>query len=756
MGVTLSEKAGQALRRFLDWARRVGLERKLAIALLAAAIASGLTTYGVLTGSFGAAQGQGRTAVVLLLIDLIVLLLLGTVLARRLVTLWLERRRGLAGARLHARMVLLFGIAAMTPTIVVAVFTTLFLNLGIDAWFSQRVSTAVKDSLIVAQAYLQEHQQRLGDSALAMASDLRSGSLLTFHQQELNQVLSVHAALRQLNEAAVIDGRRQIIANADFNILLAFDLDLPDWAFDQARHGQVVVLPSPTGDRVRALVLLDPVTDTFLYVGRLVDPRVLGHVENASSAAHAYQDLEHRRSGVQITFAFIFVVVALLILFASVWLALVFASQLVRPVALLADAAERVRSGDLSVRVAEGPPGDEVGALSRAFNRMTSQLRSQRRELIEANAQLDQRRRFTELVLAGVSAGVIGVDQEGRIELPNRSACELLGVDLMSRIGEPLQRVVPEMAALLDEAMATPRRPIETQVNIERDGNIRTLLLRIGTEPGEGGAHRFVITFDDVTELLGAQRKAAWADVARRIAHEIKNPLTPIQLSAERLKRKYLKQIVDDPATFQVCTDTIVRQVGDIGRMVDEFSAFARMPAPIMQSENIVELCRQSLFLQQSAHPKVTYHVSLPDRPLLLDCDATLVSRAVGNILQNAADAIDGRLADAPEGPPGEIWLTLSAEKGDVVVAIADNGKGLPKAERHRLTEPYVTTRAKGTGLGLAIVKKIMEDHGGNLILDDRPGGGASVRLIFASRPAATEQVAAGGVRTRLFKVHGA
>jgi len=748
--------AGQFMRRQVAWARRIGLERKLAVALLVTAVASGLTTYGVLTGSFSDAQGHGRTAAILLLIDLIVLLLLGIFLARRLVTLWIQRRRGLAGARLHARMVLLFGIAAMTPTIIVAIFTTLFLNLGIDAWFSQRVSTAVTDSMIVAQAYLQEHQQRLGDSALAMVSALRNGVVLTFNQEQLDQVLSAHAALRQLDEAAVIDGRRQILANADVNLLLAYDLDLPDWAFNQARRGQVVVLPSPTGDRVRALVQLDPITDSFLYVGRLVDQRVLAHVQNASSAALAYQDLEHRRSGVQITFAFIFVVVALLILFASVWLALVFASQLVRPVGLLADAAERVRSGDLTVRVAEGPPGDEVGTLSRAFNRMTSQLQSQRRELIEANAQLDQRRRFTELVLSGVSAGVIGVDQLGRIELPNRSACELLSVDLTAHVGERLQEIVPEMAPLLEEAIATPQRPVEAQLNIERGGRTRSLLLRVSAERGEAEGDSFVITFDDVTELLGAQRKAAWADVARRIAHEIKNPLTPIQLAAERLKRKYLKQIVDDPETFEVCTDTIVRQVGDIGRMVDEFSAFARMPAPVMQSENIVELCRQSLFLQQSAHPQVAYHVTLPPTPLLLNCDATLVGRALGNLLQNAADAIEGRLTDAPGGAAGEIWLTLGVAAGDTFILIEDNGRGLPKAERHRLTEPYVTTRAKGTGLGLAIVKKIMEEHGGNLILDDRRGGGASVRLIFVNRSAATEQVAAAGARTRLFKAHGA
>ena len=377
MAVTWADTAASLLRRQIDWARRVGLERKLALALLVMAVASGLTTYGALTNSVGALRS--RSTIWLLLIDLIVLLLLGTVLARRLVALWAERRSGLAGARLHARMVLLFSLAAVTPTIIVAVFTTLFLNYGINTWFSDRVSTAVNDSLLVAQAYLQEHQQRLGDEALAMASDLqRQGPSLEFNRAQLAQLLSLHAELRQLDEAAVIDGRREILANANLSIVMAFSLDLPDWAFNQARAGQVVILPSATGDRVRALVQLDPAADTFLYVGRLVDPKVLGHVDKASSAAQIYQDLESRRSTMQITFAFVFAVVALLVLCAAIWLALVFSAQLARPLGLLADAAERVRSGDLSVRVEERAVDGEVGGLSRAFNRMTSQLESQR------------------------------------------------------------------------------------------------------------------------------------------------------------------------------------------------------------------------------------------------------------------------------------------------------------------------------------------------------------------------------------------
>jgi two-component system nitrogen regulation sensor histidine kinase NtrY len=333
---------------------------------------------------------------------------------------------------------------------------------------------------------------------------------------------------------------------------------------------------------------------------------------------------------------------------------------------------------------------------------------------------------------------VIGLDEGGRIELPNRSACELLGVDLAAHVGERLADVVPAMAGLLNAAMSASVRQAEAQITIEKGGNIRTLLLRVGVERDEGEADRFVVTFDDVTELLGAQRKAAWADVARRIAHEIKNPLTPIQLSAERLKRKYLKQIVDDQETFAVCTDTIVRQVSDIGRMVDEFSAFARMPAPVMAEEDVGALCRQAVFLQQSAHSQFSYHVSLPEGLTILNCDATQMSRALNNLLQNAADAIEGRIADGSVEPPGEIWLSVNRMPSQVTILVEDNGRGLPRAERNRLTEPYVTTRTKGTGLGLAIVKKIMEDHGGDLVLGDRTGGGAAVKLVFIVGAAAT------------------
>jgi two-component system nitrogen regulation sensor histidine kinase NtrY len=727
---TVPLQAQRPLPRWMLWAQRSGLERKIALGLLVLALLSGIATYLAINGTLTPTPDP-TLVLILLLTNLAVLLLLGAVVARRLVTLWMERRRGLAGARLHARLVLIFSLVAAAPTIVVATFSALFLQLGMDAWFSERVRTAVADSLAVAEAYLQEHQERLASESLAMAQDLRrQGPLIWEDPLRFERLMEILSSMRAFSEAVVIDGERQVLARTGFTLALEFDADLPDWAMDEARAGGVAVLPSALEDRVRALVQLDDVTDTFLYVGRLVDPRVIAHLDKSRGAARSYEQLEGQRSGLQITFAAVFLVVALLILLAAIWLALIFANRLVRPVSNLVQAADRIGAGDLGARVPESTSGDEIASLSEAFNRMTSQLESQRGALLDANLELEERGRFMELVLSGVSAGVIGLDRNGRINLPNRSASELLDVDLEQSIGRPLPEVVPEMAPLLAAAERRQTRGAEGQISLVRGTSERTLIVRIVAEATTHGPIGYVVTFDDVTALLSAQRMAAWADIARRIAHEIKNPLTPIQLSAERLKRKYLQEITSDPETFSACTDTIIRQVGDIGRMVTEFSSFARMPAPTMREEDVASLCRQTILLQQNAHATTTYHRDFAAQPVLVSCDSRQVGQALTNLLQNAADSIEARQV-AGDATPGEIWVRIVEDERGVTVTIADNGRGLPVRDRERLTEPYVTTRTKGTGLGLAIVKKIMEDHGGTLRLGDRPGGGASIDLCF-------------------------
>jgi two-component system, NtrC family, nitrogen regulation sensor histidine kinase NtrY len=727
-------EAGISLwQRVLRWSGRVGLGRKATVVLAVAALASGVATYAAMTGAppFGPNGGN-------------LLLLLAAIVAKRLVEVWAQRRRGLAGSRLHVRLVVLFSLVAVTPTIIVAVFSYLFFSFGIEAWFSERVRTALSESQAVAEAYLHEHQQVIRADVLAMASDLnREAYILSFNPQHLAQVVRTQAALRSLNEAEIFDNSGRILARSGFSLSLEFGL-VPPWAMQQARDGDVAIVTGDNDDRVRALVRLDQFPGAYLYIGRFVEAQVLNHMEQTQRAVAQYEQLEGQRSGFQVTFALVFLIIALLFLFAAVWFGINFATQMVEPIGMLIAAAERVRAGDLAARVLEGSGDEEFASLSRAFNRMTTQLQNQQSELIEANHQLDQRSRFTETVLAGVSAGVIGLDQVGRLNLTNRSASLLLATELDHFIGQDLSDVVPEMVELFDIASRRPDRLAQSQIEIVRRGRNHVLLARIAAEQEEGEVKGYVVTFDDVTELLSAQRKAAWADVARRIAHEIKNPLTPIQLSAERLKRKYLREIRSDPETFSICTDTIIRHVEDIGRMVDEFSSFARMPAPTIKRENLLEICRQPVFLQRNAQTDIDFEIVAPDPALAVACDARLVGQALTNLLKNAVESIQGRSGAEGELPRGHIVVRMQVEEGHAVVAVEDNGKGLPQHERERLTEPYVTTRAKGTGLGLAIVKKIMEEHGGELVLEDCPGG-AIVKLLFPLIESRATQPAADG-----------
>jgi two-component system, NtrC family, nitrogen regulation sensor histidine kinase NtrY len=720
------------MRRMRVWAGRIGLGRKLASALAILALASGVATYLALTGA--PPFGPHPNAVLSLLnLDLILLLALGAVIAKRLMEVWAGRRRGLAGARLQIRLVTLFSLIAVMPTIIVAGFSYLFFSFGVESWFAERVRTAITESLAVAEAYLHEHQQAIRADVLAMANDLNRDSVkLALNPQHLEQVVSAQAALRGLTEAMVFDRSGHMLARSSLSFTLGFE-PVPDDAVRVADTGDVAIMTNDSDDRVRALVRLNQFGDVYLYVGRFIEPRVLNHMEETQRAAAQYEQMEGQRSGFQITFALIFVMVALLFLVAAVAIGIHFATQFAGPISRLIMAAEQVRGGDLAARVPEGEKDDELASLSRAFNRMTYQIESQQRELREANRQLDERRRFTETVLTGVSAGVIGLDSLGRVNLPNRSASALLGADLDQSIGQDLAEVAPEMAGLLAEAERRPARLAESQVQLVRGNSTRTLLVRIAAEHNGRTISGFVVTFDDITELLSAQRKAAWADIARRIAHEIKNPLTPIQLAAERLRRRYLKEIKQDVETFTVCTDTIIRHVGDIGRMIDEFSSLARMPTPVLKPENLIEIVHRAVFLQRTAHPEIVFEPVFPSAPVMVNCDSRLVGQAVINIVKNAIESIDARRAEDRANPAGHVRVSVAEKNGRATVIVDDNGKGLPQHGREQLTEPYVTTRTKGTGLGLAIVKKIMEDHRGELVLEDGELEGARVSLHFAA-----------------------
>ncbi len=747
-------------RPLTGWATRIGLGRKAAFALTLASILSGLLTYFLLTRASPIGP-DSRTVVALLTVNLVLLLLFGAMVANQLVQLWAERRRGLAGSRLHIRLVILFSLVAMTPTIVFLILSYLLVSVGMQSWFSEKVRTAVSESRAVAQAYQEEHEKTIRNDAIRMADDISVYALKVIgSEDELDNLLDREVWLRSLTEAEVveIDGVSPRVLGRS-SLSLALDVEpLPSEAISTLRGGpyapdSVIITGA---NEVRALVKINGLPNAVLYVGRPIEPRVLNHVKLTNEVVDQYERLETQRSSYQISFMLIFAAVALLLLLAAIWVGFNFASQISRRIIGLVVAAEAVRGGDLSARAEESGENDEFRTLSRAFNRMTEQLESQRSDLVEANLQLDLRRRFTEAVLSGVSAGVLGLDAAGVIHLPNRSAATLLGVGVEELMGQTLASVAPEMAPLIEEALNNPDQLVEGQIRVLSRGRAMVLLVRIAAQHGETGTGEFVVTFDDITELLSAQRKAAWADVARRIAHEMKNPLTPIQLSAERLKRKYLKEITTDPDTFEMCTDTIIRQVGDIGRMVDEFSSFARMPAPSMKPENLIEITRQAVFLQRAAHPDIAFELAVPAERVEVGCDSRQISQALINLLQNAIDSIHARQVGEAGGTgmPGRIEVSLEASGGKIALAVEDNGKGLPKDGRERLTEPYVTTRAKGTGLGLAIVKKIMEDHGGELILRDGVAGGASVSLLF---PAALARRAPsrGGQRLTETVLHG-
>ncbi len=724
------------------WAKRVGLERKLAITLLIAASISGITTFLALTGDLSQVI-KPQSLLLLLTTDFIFLMGLLTIVVRRLVLLWLERKRGLAGSKLHSRLVGLFSVVAVTPTIIVAVVSVGFFEFGLKGWFNERVSTAVKESYAVAEAYLQEHRQGITADALSVSFDI-SQTLNSFIQDEalFDDFLTERANRLNLTEVVVFDRTGQVQGKAAFSFLLNFAPEIPDFAINNAISGEVVILSAENNDRVRALVYLGGFDGSFLIVGRLIDPNILKHIERAKQAVALYTDLEGQRSGFVLTFAMIYAIVALMILVASVWVGLTFSNNLTVPIGNLIAAAEKVREGNLDTRVLSNQAEDEIGRLSRTFNLMTGDLQRQQQELLSTNSQLDERTRFIEAVLGGVTAGVIGLDSEGVINLPNRSASAFFAEQFDDLRGKSISVVMPEISEFVEEAKARPLRPIEKHIPyVQANGIQRTLLLRTVAELGDDfEIIGFVVTFDDITELVSAQRKAAWSDVARRIAHEIKNPLTPIQLSAERLKRKYLKEIDSDKKTFELCIDTIIRHVTDIGTMVNEFSSFARMPVPRMKDTDLNKLAREAIFLQDSSHPKIKFITKLPDEEIILSCDPEQINRALTNLLLNAAESIEGKLEENPslkeERGASIICLMVSVIDDRVTLTIQDTGKGLPSGDREKLTEPYVTNRIKGTGLGLAIVKKIMEDHGGHLVLEDnmdQTGNviGAQVNLVF-------------------------
>jgi two-component system, NtrC family, nitrogen regulation sensor histidine kinase NtrY len=710
------------------------LMRVLAPIAISLALLSAFLTFVVLTGLTRIEPTREVALSFILMNGATILVLLG-IIFREVWQVMQARRRGRAAARLHVQVVSLFSVMAVLPAVLVAVVANVTIDRGLDRLFSGPTKAVIENSLIIARAYVEEHAHLIRGDILGMANDIaHARPLYDQDRQSFREFLTASATSRNLPGAMLIDKDRRVLESAQTGIPLAFAAPPAGFLNDvKEEEPEIAVLPEE--NYVAALIRLRGFRDIFLYVARPLDPHVVDKLKQTEASVAGYAEIESRRLGIQVNFALIFAVIALTILMASILLGLNFANRLVTPIRRLMGAANMVSTGDLKVQVPVLRSEGDLAQLGETFNKMTQELRTQRDELVSASDLIDSRRRFIEAVLSSASAGIIGVDASGSVGILNRSAEKLIGHVESETLDHPLSDVLPELDDMMKTAREGTQRLVQGQITINREGHERILSVRVTAEQTSQTRDSYIITLDDITELVSAQRTSAWADVARRIAHEIKNPLTPIQLSAERIRRKFGKSITDDKAVFEQCTETIVRQVDDIRRMVDEFSRFARMPKPVIEGEDVADTVRQAVFLMRVGHPDVDIEAEIKEEPLRAKFDRRLISQALTNIIKNATEAIEA--VPAGELERGRIDVIAARENDDIIIDVVDNGIGLPKVSRARLLEPYVTTREKGTGLGLAIVGRVLEDHGGRIELHDtsemRPGArGAWMRLRFA------------------------
>ena len=668
--------------------------------------------------------GQGANTFglrLILLTDLVYVLLVAALVLSQVARLIAARRAKSAGSRLHLRLTGVFALMALIPTVSVAVFAGLTVNVGLEGWFSDRVRSVVGNSLAAAQAYETEQREDLIADARTLARsidnarkngiNLSDSALLGEGQRQIQ---------RGLREAYLIDGTAQIRARGNRSYL--FDYEEPNAKqIEIASADGVLIIEDWTNNEFRALVPMESFVDRYLYVSREVDGEILSLLDETKETVRLYQQLEADRGRLLFEFALVYLGFAVILILAAVWLGLWFAERLSGPVGRLTGAAQQVGAGDLSVQVREEEGDDEIAMLGRYFNQMTRQLSGQRETLLDNTRQIERRRRLFDSVLSSVTSGVVGLDPEGRVAFVNRSAKRLLDwhEDQQSLA---LAVAVPEFGPLFETLTSGSGTAVQGEVKVSRQGAQENLLVRMAPRRSDDGRlEGYVVAFDDVTDLVSAQRMAAWGDVARRIAHEIKNPLTPIQLSAERIRRKFAPKLGEDSDTLEQMTGVIIRQTGDLRRIVDEFSKFARMPEPETSDQDLTQLVRDAVFLQQAGQPEVKIVSDLPDGPVVAQIDATMISQALTNLIKNAGEAIETL---AKKGTQDDlvprIEVTLRKTDNSARLTIADNGIGLPE-DRARLFEPYVTTRSEGTGLGLPIVKKIIEEHGGTLALENAP-----------------------------------
>jgi len=686
------------------WLHKTSLFRHLAFWLSIGALLSVIATVYVLTRGNDILLNVQHIALPLIVLNLIFILALSALVLWRLAVLWISRKQDAIGSRLQTRMILMFCLVSIIPTIIVAVFSVLFLNQGIESWFDKRVSTALDESVAVSEGYLREHKLNIKADALAMANDLnRQAFTLLEDKKKFKQILHTQALLRNLAEAIIFQ-HNEVIARTElaYHLIIEMEHLLPD-AMAKAERGEVVVLTHDGEDKVRALIRLHAFNDTYLLLGRFVDTAILAHLSKTRGSVAEYQRLKEGISRLQIQFSMAFIIVALLLLLASIWGGLLLSGDIVKPITKLVKATQRVRSGHLSTRVAEGHEHDEIGTLNRAFNRMTSELEAQQNALIAANENNNERREFMEAILSNISSAVLVLDKDDKITLTNQRALELLPTDKGINIADTFPEIIP----LIEQAKKQKENMVQQHIASKIEDKEKNFLVRIaGNTVGEE-LDGTLITFDDITDLMVAQRTAAWSDVARRIAHEIKNPLTPIHLATERLKSKFSGQ-VQDTENYQRYLETISRHVETVRNIVEEFVAFARMPEPKKTPMNLSALVKDILFDEKVVHETISYRDRI-DADIQMNGDPQLLQQAIVNLLKNAAEAVEDKA-----NKERSIEIILSAAEG-IKLTIHDSGGGFSQNVLDRAAEPYITTKEKGTGLGLAITRKIITDHGGTM-----------------------------------------
>ncbi|MDB9971571.1 ATP-binding protein [Alphaproteobacteria bacterium] len=700
---------------------------------------SGLATFIAMTPS-----GNANKFLILLLlnIDLVLLISLIIIITKRIVNIWSRKKSGQLGAKLHSKVVVMFCLLAAAPAIVVAIFGAIFFTVGIDNWFSSQINNALNKSLLVSEAYVELGQQQIASETNDVAGIINSSDVLkgieNFNIQKnnnLKRILNKIAYERGLTELIIFDDNNNIIAESELSFLFKSPVRIE--LLNLSKSSRRPAMNYSSNDLQQTISAISPINifaKHYVYISKFKDLKVINDINLLKNAVKNYKSVENKKEGLHITFTMIFIVVAVLLMFVAILMGLNFANGLVTPITNLANAAERVSLGDLKVRVPDNSNKDEIADLSKIFNKMTEQLENQRNELISSNKELQGRIRFTETVLTGVTAGVLGLDKTGKIFLPNRTALDLLDLDINKINNCYLIEVVPEMKALFIELQSNNQPLVMGELELTRKDKKLTLITKITVEKDNNKILGYVVTFDDMTEFFKIQRVAAWSDVAKRIAHEIKNPLTPIQLAAERIKRKYKNHITLEPDIFLSCISIIIRQVDGMRKMVDEFSAFARMPIPVYKKANLTNLVRELGSISLVSNESIYVDIRVPKKNIFAIIDENQIRQALQNIISNAINSMSER--KNKDNIKNKLIIELKNMSNNIyTILVKDSGIGLPSNISGDLTDPYVTTRKNGTGLGLAIVKKIMEDHNGKLILDNlKNNSGVCVSLVFSNK----------------------